>query len=105
MEGPAGKVDAPGGVRSGVNCQRQRGAALEPPQGLINELFREEVVAARRMTPSEKLLEGAKLFDYACAITSAGIRHQYPDADDQRVLEILRGRLELARRLEESRER
>lgn len=78
---------------------------MEPTKELIDELYRDKVLAARRMLPSEKLLEGARLFDFACAITAAGIRHQHPDADEQRVLEILRNRLDLARRLEERRER
>lgn len=78
---------------------------MEPTKELIDELYRDKILAARRMPPSEKLLEGARLFDYACAITSAGIRHQHPDADERRVLEILRSRLDLARRLEERRER
>lgn len=72
-----------------------------PTPELIDELYREEVLAARRMSPEEKLLAGPRLFDYACRITADGIRAANPDADERRVCELLRARLELARRLEQ----
>jgi hypothetical protein len=75
---------------------------MEPTPKLIDELYREEVLRARAMPPGEKLFAGAVLFDYACAITLAGIRHQNPGIDDRRALEILRERIALARRLEEA---
>lgn len=73
---------------------------MEPTPELIDALYREEVAAARRLSPGEKLLAGPRLFDYACRITMAGIRHQHPDANEDRLREILRERLALARRLE-----
>jgi len=75
---------------------------MEPTQELIDELFRERVLRARRTPPEEKLLDGARLFDLACRIVADGIRDQYPDADERRVQEILAQRVALARRLEES---
>ena len=74
----------------------------EPLRELIDVLFRDKVRQARRMSPEEKLLAGPRLFDYACRIAMDGIRNQYPDADERRVRRILRERLELARRLEQS---
>lgn len=74
---------------------------MNPTPELIAELHREDLEQARQMTPEEKLLAGAELFDYACEISKAGIRAQYPDADDATVLQMLRDRLELARRIEE----
>jgi hypothetical protein len=74
---------------------------MEPTPELIDELYREEILRARAMPPEEKLFAGARLFDYACAITLAGIRHQHPGIDDEGALELLRQRLALARRLEE----
>ena len=76
---------------------------MEPTKELVDQLYRGKVRAARRMSPADKLIAGARLFDYACAVTAAGIRHQFPEADERRVLEILRQRLDLARRLEEAR--
>lgn len=73
---------------------------MVPTQELIDDIYREKVLRARAMPPEEKLFAGAALFDLACSWALAGIRHQFPDADEQRVQEILRERLALARRLE-----
>ena len=74
-----------------------------PPetQRLIDELYREEIIEARQMPPEEKILAGQRLFEAACRITLAGIRNQFPEASEERCLEIFRQRLELQRRLEE----
>lgn len=74
----------------------------EPSKQLIDELYRQQVLAARAMSPEDKLLAGARLFDRTCRIMSDGIRDEYPQADDARVREILVQRLALARRLEQS---
>jgi hypothetical protein len=74
---------------------------MDPTTEQIDELYREEVLRARGMPLAEKFLAGPRLFDYACAVTAAGIRHQYPQANERQVLQILRQRLELARRLQE----
>ena len=78
---------------------------MEPTKELLDALYRDKVAAARAMSPSDKLLAGARLFDFACRITMSGIRDQHPEADDRQVLEILRQRVALARRLEEWNER
>jgi hypothetical protein len=67
---------------------------------LADAIFRDRVLRARQTPPEEKLLDGARLFDYACRIMEAGIRNQFPDADDERVAEIMRERFDLQRRLE-----
>ena len=74
----------------------------KPTRELMDDLFRQRVLAARAMSPEEKLLAGARLFDRTCRIMADGIRHEYPEADDRRVQEILAERLALARRLEQS---
>lgn len=73
----------------------------KPTPELIDALYREEIREARRLTPEQRLLAGPQLFDSACEMTKAGIRWQHPDADEERVMEILRQRLALARRLED----
>jgi hypothetical protein len=78
---------------------------MEPTKELIDALYRDKVLAARQMKPSDKFLAGARLFDFACRITMSGIRDQNPGVNDEQVLEILRQRLALARRLEQSDER
>ena len=70
-------------------------APYSPPLGtqrLIDELYREEVLEARRIPPAEKALAGQQLFEAACRITLAGIRHQFPEASLER--------LELQRRMD-----
>ena len=73
---------------------------MEPTCTPSDQLYRDEVLAARGMTPEEKLLAGPQLFDFACRIALDGIRNQFPDADEQRVRQILAQRVELGRRLE-----
>jgi hypothetical protein len=73
---------------------------MQPTRKLIDELYREEVLRARAMPGEEKLLEGGRLFDRACRVMADGIRDQFPEADEERVQQILRERLDLARRLE-----
>ncbi len=74
---------------------------MEPTLDLIDALFRDRVRAARAMSPEDRFLAGPRLFHWACEITKAGIRQQYPDADEQRVLQLLRERLAWGRRLEQ----
>jgi hypothetical protein len=74
---------------------------MEPTPELLAQLDREDIEQARRMTPAQRLLAGAELFDYACQITKAGIRADHPNADDAELLRILRQRLELAQRIED----
>lgn len=74
---------------------------MEPTKELIDDIYRERVLRAWRTPPEEKLFDGARLLDYACGITLAGIRYQHPDADEQQVREILAQRLALRQRLEE----
>lgn len=73
---------------------------MEPTQALVDALHRDKLRAARQMSPADKLLAGPRLFDSVCRVMAAGIRSQFPDADEQRVREILRQRLAYARRRE-----
>jgi hypothetical protein len=74
-----------------------------PYQPLIDELYREEVLEARRMKPEDKFLLGEELFDYACAITLEGIRHQNPGFTEDECQEELDRRLALQELLERAR--
>lgn len=83
---------------------RETPAAYAPPpetQRLIDEMYREEVLEARAMTPEQKLLAGEELFLYACSITMAGIRNQFPEANEAERKRILQSRIELQRELDE----
>ena len=84
---------------------REQPAPCAPPpetQRLIDELYREELREARAMAPAEKVRAGQQLFEAACRVTLAGIRNQNPGASEAQCLEILRQRLVLQRRLEET---
>ena len=73
---------------------------MEPSKELAEALYRERVLRARAMAPAEKLLAGPRLFDQSCRIMAAGIRNQFPEANEGQVQRILRSRLALLRRLE-----
>jgi hypothetical protein len=74
---------------------------MKPSQELIDAIYREKVLRARKTPPEEKLLDGPRLFDRSCRIMMDGIRHQYPNADEAEVRRLLAQRLALLRRLEE----
>ena len=76
---------------------------MQPTQELIDDIYRERVLRARRTPGEEKLLDAARLFDFSCRIMADGIRNEYPDADEQRVQELLAQRVDLLRRLEKAR--
>ncbi len=86
-----------------VRTQCEGAKAMQPTQELIDSIYREKVLRARRQSPGDKLLAGPRLYAMASEWTKAGIRSQHPDADEARVLEILRQRIALKRRLEEAR--
>ena len=73
---------------------------VAPVRELMDELFREKVRAARRMSAEERFLAGPRLFEFACEFARAGIRLQHPRAAEAEVRERLRHRLALAERLE-----
>jgi hypothetical protein len=72
-------------------------------QPLADALYRERVLRARRTPPEERILEGPRLFDYACAITLAGLRLENPNATEDELRQALRQRLSLAEKLEQVR--
>lgn len=74
---------------------------MQPTQELVDEIYRERVLRARATPPERKLFAGPELFGYACRITLAGIRNQYPDADESEIQQMLSQRLSLGRRLRE----
>jgi len=66
-----------------------------------DDLYREEVLRARKQPIEDKILDGIELFDFACEMTKAGIRMQNPGFTDKEVESELRRRLDLGRRLED----
>ncbi len=75
---------------------------MEPTKELIDDIYRGKVLRARRVPIERKLLSGAKMFEEVYLRMASGARMQYPDADDAKVLEIIKGRLERIRRVREN---
>lgn len=71
-----------------------------PFAALADEIYRERVLRARRTPPEEKFLAGEELFEYACAITLAGIRNQNPGFSEDDCRRELNRRLEWRERME-----
>lgn len=67
---------------------------------LIHQLSAEEIEEARNMSPDDKFLLGARLFDRSCRIMLDGIRHQFPQASEREAYQILIQRLDMAEQLE-----
>ncbi len=74
---------------------------MEPTKELIQQLARDDIQQAKRMTLSQRFWAGAELFDDACAVSKSGIRWQHPTYDEIRVLEELRRRVNLGSRMRE----
>lgn len=71
-------------------------------QPLADALYRERIERARRLTPEQRLMAGPELFDYACTITLSALREQMPGASEAVLLEALRRRIAVKRKLEEA---
>lgn len=66
---------------------------MDPLREQICSIDRAKIEQARRMTFEERFLAGAQLFEMACNVSRAGIRAQYPEADDDEVEQRLRDRI------------
>lgn len=73
---------------------------MRPTKQLIDELYLDKIRSARQMPPEQKLLAGPRIFERSCRIMLDGLRDENPGADDERLQQLLRGRLALVRRLE-----
>jgi hypothetical protein len=66
---------------------------MGPTRELIDELFRERVLRARRIPLERKFLSGAELYEGACRRMMDGLRMENPEADEASIRELLRRRL------------
>ena len=83
-----------------ANSQEQTYTPPAETQKLIDELYREEVLQARAMDPVEKMRLGPRLFEAACTFMMASIKADNPGASSRELIQLLRERLELQRRLQ-----
>jgi len=70
-------------------------------QPLIDQLYREGILSARKMTPQQRLTAAFELSPFAHSFMYAGIRGQHPDADDGELLRLARERIAKVRRCNE----
>lgn len=68
---------------------------------LADAIYRDRVERARRQPSWEKFQDALRLHDEVIQRNKAGIRHQFPDADEARVHEILLERLKKLRQVHE----
>jgi hypothetical protein len=73
---------------------------MEPTQELIDDIYRERVLRARRTPIEQKISASGELFDGVCERMAAGLRDENPGVDEATIQQLLRRRLALLRRLE-----
>ena len=64
---------------------------------LADAIYRERVLRARRTPPEERILDGPRLFDYACSITLAGLKSELPSATDRKSTRLNSSHIPLSR--------
>ena len=70
-------------------------------QPLIDQLYREEILHARKMTPQQRIAAAFEIAPLALGFMYAGIRRQHPEADDAELLRLARERIAKVRRMHE----
>jgi hypothetical protein len=78
---------------------------MEPTPGLVDELYRAQVLRARASSPAAKFAAGPSLFEDVCERMAAGLRMENPSADEATIRELLRLRLDRLRKLRDSHDR
>lgn len=61
---------------------------------LMDEIYRDRVLRARRQPLEAKFLAGAELFEQVCERMKAGLRAENPGADAATIDQLLRQRLD-----------
>jgi hypothetical protein len=54
--------------------------------------FRHRVLRSKKLTPEERFYDTLEMIDLSQELMRAGVRMQFPEADDQQVHEIMRKR-------------
>ncbi len=71
-----------------------------PSEALSNELWREEILRARRIPGAVRFAQAGELFDEMCERMLAGIRARFPGRSDAEHRRMLFEQFEIARRLD-----
>jgi len=75
---------------------------VEPTSELIDALYREKILRARRMTLQRRVEVGAELSDVGRQMMHEAIRRENPAASDEEVRQLIGQRLELKRKLDDT---
>ncbi len=59
----------------------------------VRELFHSRLAASERMSAAARFRSGPELWDFACSISKAGIRHDHPEATEEEVDRLLDERI------------
>jgi len=76
---------------------------MQPTPELIDDIYLQKVLRARTAPISEKLLDGLRLYAYACEAVRMGVKAQNPQASPEELESKIRQRFEFIRRLENMR--
>ena len=75
---------------------------MQPTQELVDSIYRDRVLHARKQPLEKRFVEGLDLFGEACEWMKVGIRDKHPDADEFRVNNILIEQINRLRRLDDA---
>ena len=76
-------------------------AKMNPHQPLMDQLYREEILRARTLTPQQRLRATFEVTEFALRMMRGSLRHHHPEADDVEILRLARERIAKVRRLNE----
>lgn len=74
---------------------------MKPTKQLIDDLYREKVERARRMSVARRVEVGAELSDMGRQMIRETIHAQTPTASEEQIRRIMRERIALSRRLDD----
>jgi hypothetical protein len=72
-------------------------------QPLSEQLYREEILRARKLTPQQRLRATFEVTEFALRMMRDSIRHHHPDADAEEIVRLGRERISKVRRIDELR--
>lgn len=70
-------------------------------KSLQDDIFLDKVQRAKETPMSRKFMDGLELFDMGLVMMRSGIRHSFPDYDEEQVQAELRRRLAIGKRLDD----
>jgi hypothetical protein len=72
-------------------------------KGILQNEIRRRVQASSGLSPEERILAGIKQSELAIRVVEAGLRDQYPDADEATIASLLLERVRLMKNIQNRR--